>query len=65
MDSVIYLKDISGKILAEFKMSMNDGPAAMRFFRDCNQGKLMDEYGKTLPCFPIVVTKRPGTEEHV
>lgn len=44
------------RLLAAFRMNMQNGTAAMRFFRDCNLHRLTDGSGNLLPEFEILVT---------
>lgn len=60
-NAYVYLEDQTGKILAQFRMDMENGPAALRFFRDCNQGKLTDKNGEPMPTFEILVPKEELT----
>lgn len=45
---------------AAFRMNMENGSAALRFFRDCCQQKMTSESGRLLPGFEIIV--RPECE---
>ncbi len=61
LNAYVYLKDQTGKILAQFRMNMENGPAVLRFFRDCNLGKITDKNGQPMPAFEIIVLKEEIT----
>ena len=63
----VSLKDRTGKEIAAFHMHMENGPEAMRFFRDCNQGKVTDKNGNPMPVFEIEVISAniPGILEEI
>lgn len=52
----VCLWDSGHQLLAAFRMNMQNGAAAMRFFRDCNLHRLTDGSGNLLPEFEILVT---------
>ena len=62
--TMVYIRDRDDRILAEFPLyNTEGGTAALRFFRDCNQGRVTDSNGNPMQQFDIIVTRKPETEE--